>query len=86
MSAEEWFQLKLADKVSELKPGMIKGQLEGKKKETDITVAELLGQGSEETTTKDLYDKQLFLAMQLLRIHLDEGASVKVVETADAEQ
>ncbi|MCA9413502.1 MAG: S41 family peptidase [Candidatus Omnitrophica bacterium] len=84
MSAEEWFQLKMADKVAELKPGMVRGQLEEKKKKTDITVSELLGSGGEETSTKDLYDKQLFLAMQMLRIKLDESAPKEVAETATA--
>jgi len=85
MSADEWFQLKLADKIGELKPGMVKGQLEEEKKKEDITVSELLGTAGEENATKDLYDKQLFLAMQLLRIHLDENSPVAVAETAAAE-
>ncbi len=86
MSPEEWFQLKLADKIGDLKPGMVKGQLEEEKKQTDITVSELLGNSADETSTKGLYDKQLFLAMQLLRIKLDENSPLAVVETADADQ
>lgn len=86
MSAEEWFQLKLADKIGELKPGMIKGQLEEKKEAENITVQELLGQPTEEGATKDLYDKQLFLALQLLRIQLDNGQAAPAVETAAAEK
>jgi len=85
MTAEEWFQLKLADKVGELRSGIVRGQLEEEEKKKDITVSELLGNAGDESSTKDLYDKQLFLAMQLLRLKLDETSPQPVAETADAQ-
>ncbi|MCG3199298.1 MAG: Carboxy-terminal processing protease CtpB [bacterium] len=83
---EYWLNLRQADKVGYLKPKMLRSQhtQEPDGKNTDVTVEELLGKPSKEDQTKDLYDKQLFLAAQLLHAKLSDQEAGAAAATADA--
>ena len=77
VSVDYWLKLKNADKVGYLKPKMIPGQVEPTEEEVvekskEVTMSELLGTTSDDDETKSLYDKQLFLAAQLLQVKLDQ--------------
>jgi carboxyl-terminal processing protease len=73
LTPEYWMRLREADKVGYLKPGMLPNQVEEVKKDEkgEITVGELLGQTPGEEKDVDLYDKQLFLAAQLLHMKIE---------------
>jgi len=90
MTMEYWLLLKNADKVGTLKPGMIANQSDEKEKKKDaekeVSMSELLGTVSDESETKDLYDKQLFLAAQLLGVKLDQLGLRHKVEATVAEK
>lgn len=72
MNPEYWMRLREADKVGFLKPGMLPNQKAEEKKDDkgEITVNELLGQTPGGEKDKDLYDRQLFLAAQLLKMKI----------------
>jgi len=57
---------------------------ETEEKNSEVTVEELLGKTSQSDAEKDLYDKQLFFAAQLLHAELEEQTVKKTPATADA--
>jgi carboxyl-terminal processing protease len=87
MSVEYWMKLRNNDKVGYLKPEMIPGQNEAPKEgeenaDDPVTMGELLGQEEPDKEVEDLYDKQLFLAAQLLRVKLNQIEKQISTETA----
>jgi carboxyl-terminal processing protease len=83
MSFDYWLRLREAEKVGYLKPKMLPGQKEDEKEKahenSPVTMEELLGATAESADLKDLYDRQLFFAAQLLHLQIDEGKSVSEV-------
>jgi carboxyl-terminal processing protease len=86
MDFEYWLNLRQAKKVGFLKPKMLRSQhaAETEDKNTDVTVEELLGKTSQADAEKDLYDKQMFLAAQILHSELSESGEKQTPATADA--
>lgn len=86
MDDEYWLRLRQSEKVGFLKPKMLRSQHEDKtaEKNAEVSVEELLGKTGKDEAEKDLYDKQLFLAAQLLHSQLDESAEGKSSPTAAA--
>ncbi|MBK7495395.1 MAG: S41 family peptidase [Candidatus Omnitrophica bacterium] len=86
MSVDYWLNLRQAEKVGFLKPKMLRSQHanETEEKNSEVTVEELLGKTSQSDAEKDLYDKQLFFAAQLLHAELEEQTVKKTPATADA--
>jgi carboxyl-terminal processing protease len=88
MSYEYWLNLRQADKVAYLKPGMLSSQHTAQPvvKDSEVTPEELLGKAGDKDAEKDLYDKQLFLAAQLLHTELEARAESKASPTANAKK
>ncbi len=86
MDFEYWLNLRQAKKVGYLKPKMLRSQhaAEPEDKNTEVTVEELLGKTSQADAEKDLYDKQLFLAAQILHSQLPDSSEKQAPATADA--
>jgi len=87
MNFDYWLRLRGADRVAYLKPDMLPRQTaveeEEDEAEAEVTMEELLGGASAEDDLKNLYDKQLFLAAQLLLVEIDSEEESET-ETAKA--
>jgi carboxyl-terminal processing protease len=86
MTYEYWMNLRQAEKVGYLKPKMLRSQhtVEVENKNPEVSMEELLGKSSSGEAEKDLYDKQLFLAAQLLHSELEKAKEKPAPATANA--
>lgn len=86
MPYQYWLELRQAEKVGFLKPKMLRSQHEVVQDttNTEVTMEELLGNKQSAEEQKDLYDRQLFLAAQLLHTELETPTGAKTPATADA--